>query len=105
MDNVRSRKSLVQYPNSYLVMLQPDTTAYMQPLDTMVFAILNNSIDHGYDILQNFFALVTIWKMLQKLAKPKNVYYSKLQENSNLSCAQYRMKKSSKSINRLKGSR
>ena len=40
MDNVRSHKSLVQYPNLDLVTLEPDTTAYMQPLDTMVFAIL-----------------------------------------------------------------
>ena len=44
MDNVRSHKSLVQYPNLDLVMLEPDTTAYMQPLDTMVFDILKKTV-------------------------------------------------------------
>ena len=49
MDNVRSHKSWVQYPNLDLVMLEPDPTAYMQLLDTMVFAIPKNSIDLGWE--------------------------------------------------------
>ena len=42
MDNVRSHKSLVKYPNIDLITLEPNTTGYMQPLDTMVFGILKN---------------------------------------------------------------
>ena len=42
MDNVRSHKSLIKYPNIDLITLEPNTTGYMQPLDTMVFGILKN---------------------------------------------------------------
>ena len=42
VDNVASHRSLINYANLDLVALVPNTTAYLQPLDTMVFAILKN---------------------------------------------------------------